>query len=110
MRWQPSFTFFFLVEFLVSNSRVGTTLGVSREVTHIGKKREQQRNMSYANIPREISIPHTPSMIRNNLNFDRENQIVRRIIVTPVSMTTCETNKKKTGNMLWGCRTGHEKP
>jgi hypothetical protein len=43
-------------------------------------RRKNNNNMSYANTPREIAIPHTPSMIRNNLSFDTKNQIVRRRI------------------------------
>ena len=57
-------------------------------------RRKNNNNMSYANTPREIAIPHTPSMIRNNLSFDTKNQIVRRRIHRPTSVQSATSTVK----------------
>ena len=63
--------------------------------------------MSYANTPKEIAIPHTPSMIRNNLSFDMKNQIVCRVeIIRSKDNLACDdddSHTKPTNNKQVTC-------
>ena len=62
--------------------------------------------MAYQDTPTKINIPHTPSMIRNNLSFDMKNQIVRTYAHTHTNNSV--TILKTLGRLLRRRRARHE--